>query len=102
MDRLKIGIIFGGKSDGHSRSVESAQEVARNLDRDKYEPFYIGITTNGAWKLCDLPAEGWDHDCRPVALSANTDVPGLLVLGEKRAETIRLDVVFPLLHGSAR
>ena len=44
MDRLKIGIIFGGCSEEHPISVKSAQEIARHLDTDKYEPFYIGIT----------------------------------------------------------
>ena len=44
MDRLKIGIIFGGCSEEHPISVKSAQEIARHLDTDKYEPFYIEIT----------------------------------------------------------
>ena len=44
MDKLKIGIIFGGSSEEHPVSVKSAREVARNLDTEKYEPFWIGIT----------------------------------------------------------
>ena len=55
MDRLKVGIIFGGCSEEHPISVKSAQEVARHLDVAKYEPFWVGITTSGAWKLCDGP-----------------------------------------------
>ena len=51
MDRLKVGIIFGGCSEEHLVSVKSAQEVAKCLDLEKYEPFWIGITTTGAWKL---------------------------------------------------
>ena len=39
MDRLKVGIIFGGCSEEHPISVKSAQEVAKNLDPEKYEPF---------------------------------------------------------------
>ena len=39
MDRLKVGIIFGGCSEEHPVSVKSAQEVAKNLDTEKYEPF---------------------------------------------------------------
>ena len=55
MDRLKVGILFGGCSEEHPISVKSAQEVAEHLDTEKYEPFYVGITKDGAWKLCDGP-----------------------------------------------
>jgi D-alanine--(R)-lactate ligase len=100
VDRLKIGIIFGGCSEEHPISVKSAQEIARNLDTEKYEPFYIGITQDGVWKLCDGPGPDWENgSCRPVVLSPDRSVHGLLVLEQGRYETIRLDVVFPVLHG---
>jgi D-alanine--(R)-lactate ligase len=100
VDRLKIGIIFGGCSEEHLISVKSAQEVARNLDTRKSEPFYIGITKSGAWKLCDGPDANWENgSCRPAVLSPDRDVHGLLVLEQGRFETIRLDVVLPVLHG---
>jgi D-alanine---(R)-lactate ligase len=100
MDRLRIGIIFGGCSEEHPVSVISAQEVARNLDIEKYEPFYIGITKSGAWNLCDGPGTNWESgDCRPAVLSPDRNVRGLLVLEQGKYETIGLDVVFPVLHG---
>ena len=100
MDRLKIGILFGGSSEEHPISVKSAQEVAKNLDTERYEPFYIGITRGGAWKLCDGPAANWDNgSCRPALLSPDRGVHGLLVLDQEQYKTIRLDVVFPVLHG---
>ena len=100
MAKLKIGIIFGGCSEEHPVSVKSAQEIARNLDTEKYEPFSIGITTNGAWKLCDAPGPDWEHSAnRPVALSPDRDTHGLLVLEQGRYDTIRLDAVLPVLHG---
>jgi D-alanine--(R)-lactate ligase len=100
MDRLKVGIIFGGCSEEHPISVKSAQEVAKNLDIEKYEPFYIGITKSGAWKLCDGPDANWENgSCRPAALSPDRSVHGLLVLEQGQYETIRLDMVFPVLHG---
>ena len=100
MDRLKIGIIFGGCSEEHPISVKSAQEVAKNLDIEKYEPFYIGITKSGAWKLCDGPDANWENgSCRPVMLSPDRSVHGLLVLEQGEYKTIRLDVVLPVLHG---
>jgi D-alanine--(R)-lactate ligase len=100
MDRLKVGIIFGGCSEEHPISVKSAQEVASHLDLAKYEPFYVGITTSGAWKLCDRPDAGWENgSSRPVVLSPDRGVHGLLVLEHGRYETISLDLVLPVLHG---
>ena len=100
MDRLRVGIVFGGCSEEHPISVKSAQEVARNLNLAKYEPFYIGITKSGAWKLCDGPDANWENgSCRPAVLSPDRSVHGLLVLEQGRYETIRLDLVFPVLHG---
>lgn len=100
MDRLKIAVIFGGVSEEHPVSVKSAQEVARNLDPGRYEPFSVGITRSGAWKLCDGPGPGWeDGDCRSAVLSPDRNAPGLLVLEKDRYETISLDLVLPVLHG---
>jgi D-alanine--(R)-lactate ligase len=97
---MKLGIIFGGCSEEHSISVKSAQEVAKNLDTERYEPFWIGITQSGAWKLCDGPdADLENGDCRPAMLSPDRSVHGLLVLEQGRYETISLDLVFPVLHG---
>lgn len=100
MARLKIAVIFGGCSEEHPISVKSAQEVARSLDTEKYEPFYVGITSGGAWKLCDGPDAHWENgSCRPAVLSPDRSVRGLLVLEQGRYETISLDLVLPVLHG---
>lgn len=98
---MKIGIIFGGCGEEHSISVKSAREIAKHLDVEKYEPFYIGITESGAWLLCDGPEGDWEHgNCRPVVLSPDRGEHGLLVLGQGSHETIELDVVLPALHGT--
>ena len=100
MDRLKVAIIFGGCCEEHPISVKSAQEVAKHLDIEKYEPFYIGITKSGAWKLCDGPGANWENNnCRPAMLSPDRSVHGLLVLEQGQYKTIHLDVVLPVLHG---
>ena len=101
MQRLRVGIIFGGCSEEHPVSVKSAQEVAKHLDPEKYEPVYIGITTSGAWKLCAYPEPEWEsHACRSVVLSPDRSVHGLLVLDQGKYEALHLDVVFPVLHGT--
>jgi len=100
MDRLKVGIIFGGSCEEHPVSVKSAREVAKSLDTGKYEPFWIGITESGAWRLCDGPDANWGNGGgRPAVLSPDRGARGLLVLERGRYETIRLDVVLPVLHG---
>jgi D-alanine--(R)-lactate ligase len=98
---LKIGIMFGGSSEEHPVSVKSAREIAKALDTDRYEPFWVGITKDGAWRLCDGPDADWDDgSCRPAVLSPDRSVHGLLVLEHGRYETIRLDLVLPVLHGT--
>ncbi|MBS1843407.1 MAG: D-alanine--(R)-lactate ligase [Actinobacteria bacterium] len=100
MSRLKVGLLFGGSSEEHPISVKSAQEVARHLDPEKYEPFYVGITKAGAWRLCDGPGPDWERrDGRAVVLSPDREARGLLVLERGRYETLRLDLVFAVLHG---
>lgn len=100
MARLRVGIVFGGRSEEHFVSVKSAREVAASLDTAMYEPFYIGITEAGAWLLCDGPGPGWANgSARPAVLSPDSGVRGLLVLDRGRYETIGLDVVLPVLHG---
>ncbi|WAL93531.1 D-alanine--(R)-lactate ligase [Streptomyces sp. Je 1-369] len=98
--KLQVGILFGGCSEEHPISIKSAQEIARNLDPNKYEPYFIGITRNGAWKLCEGPATDWESGAyRPAVLSPDRGVRGLLVLDQGKYETIGLDVVVPVLHG---
>jgi D-alanine---(R)-lactate ligase len=100
MDRLKVGIVFGGSGEEHPISVKSAREVAKHLDAGKYEPFYIGITKSGAWRLCDGPDADWENGtARPAVLSPDRSIPGLLVLDQGRYETVGLDLVLPVLHG---
>lgn len=100
MSKLKIAVLFGGVSEEHAVSIKSAQEIARNLDPGKFEPLYIGITKAGRWTLCDYPDMNWESgNCIPAVLSPDRDVHGLLVLGHGEYKIIRLDIVFPALHG---
>jgi len=98
--KVKVGIVFGGSSEEHPVSVKSAREVAKSLDPEKYDSYWIGITSSGGWRLCAGPEPGWENgDSRPAVLSPDRDAPGLLVLDGGRHRTVGLDVVFPVLHG---
>lgn len=98
MSKVKIAILFGGRAEEHPISIKSATEVAKNLDAEKYEPYWIGITKDGEWKLCDGPSEGWENG-QSVTLSPDSGVHGLLVQEDGQYKTISLDVLFPVLHG---
>lgn len=100
MDKVRIAIIFGGSSEEHPISVKSAQQVARSLDTEKYEPFYIGITEDGGWRLCDGPNANWENGTsRAAVLSPDRHFQGMLVPERGRYERIGLDLAFPVLHG---
>ena len=100
MSRPRVAIVFGGCSEEHDISVKSAAEIAANIDTDKYEPVYIGIARSGAWSICERPGAGWEHgDCRPAAISPDRDTHGLVVVDDGRCRVVRVDAVFPVLHG---
>lgn len=100
MDKVRIAIVFGGRSEEHPISVKSAQQVAQHLDLERYEPFWVGITRAGAWRLCGGPSAGWEESAEgSVVLSPDSTTPGLLVLEDGRCRTIGVDVVLPVLHG---
>lgn len=100
MGKVKVAVLFGGRSEEHPISIKSAREIARNLDPGKYDPVYIGITMDGSWKLCAGPDSDWEEAPCPLAvLSPDPSVHGLLLLSHGQYKTIRLDVVFPVLHG---
>src|SRR5215212_9643663 len=59
--RLRVGVIYGGRSGEHEVSLASAAAVFANLDRTRYEPVPIRIEKDGKWSLADRP---------PTAVSA--------------------------------
>src|SRR2546423_3421045 len=100
MSRWRVRVTLGGGVEEHRISVKAAREVENHPDAEKYEPFYIGITKSGAWKLCNGPDADWENgNARPAVLSPDRSIPGLLVLDQERYETVSLDMVLPVLHG---
>jgi len=100
MNKLKVAVLFGGCSEEHAVSVKSAREIAKHLDPAKYDPLYIGITRAGEWKLCGFPDENWENgNGLPASLSPDRRVRGFVVLDRGEYRIVRVDVVFPVLHG---
>jgi D-alanine-D-alanine ligase len=104
-ERLRVALLFGGRSAEHDVSVMSAGNVFRALDPTRYETVPIGITRSGAWLLCSLEGGAF-----PVAVPESGPrvalVPGgagrLAILSETHGApdlSRSVDVVFPVLHG---
>ena len=99
---LRVGVLFGGRSGEHEVSLASAASVIRGLDPDKYEAVPIGITKDGHWlvgegatKMLPEVLKGG----RRVMLTADPTEAALMPL-DRGAGAQRLDVVFPVLHGT--
>ena len=100
MERLTLAILFGGCSEEHDVSVKSATEIADSIDTERYEVVYVGISRSGIWRLCARPGPGWERDDgRRAVLSPDRETHGLLVDHGGRWCALRVDVVFPVLHG---
>ena len=99
-------VIFGGVSSEHDVSCVSAASVIDNIPRDKYAVYMLGITKTGEWKLFEgktdlLPGDKWADSafCTRAVLSPDRADHGVLVFRDGGVETIKIDVVFPVLHG---
>ena len=108
--KIKVGLIFGGRSGEHEVSLMSAQGVMGAIDRDKYHVVPIGVTKEGRWLASGDPmkalASGEIQQSNPAALLAEPSQMGLMRLeGHHQEKAIRavrvseIDVAFPILHG---
>jgi len=100
--RLRVGVLFGGRSGEHEVSLASAASVIRGLDPDQYEAVPIGITKDGHWlvgegavKMLPEVLKGG----RRVMLTADPTEAALVPL-DRGAGAQRLDVIFPVMHGT--
>lgn len=102
-DKQVLLVLFGGKSSEHDVSCISAQSVLNNVPKDKYEIITIGITKDGKWfryygSYDKLPEDRWLDDPNelvPAYLVPDPTVGGFIQGNEK----VKVDVVFPVLHG---
>jgi D-alanine-D-alanine ligase len=101
--RIRVGVLFGGRSGEHEVSLVSAASVIRALDPEKYEAVAIGITKDGRWLVGEAAQKLLPEvlkSGRRVMLSADPSVAALVPLDEKPGVGLRVDVVFPVLHGT--
>ncbi len=115
--KLRVGIIFGGRSGEHEVSLASAHSVMSNLDKDRYEIVPIGITKAGSWLLGIEPdrlqAAGQSVQVKTsdetdsnvttaVTLTGDPSLRRLIPVqnGEQLHDNGALDIIFPVLHGT--
>ena len=68
MYKINVAVLFGGCSEEHTVSIKSAMELAANIDTEKYQPFYIGITKL-AFGSCVKSLAWIGNDTRNIRLS---------------------------------
>jgi len=100
--RLKVGVLFGGRSGEHEVSLASAASVIRRLDPDKYEAVPIGITKEGHWLIGTSAQKMLPEVLRTgqrVTMTADPTDAALVPL-DRSGGGQRIDVVFPVMHGT--
>jgi len=100
--KLRIGVLFGGKSGEHEISLRSARSILKAIDRKKYDVVELGISKAGRW----LPTEDAQalldshvSEARPAAAGDEVGLSIAAAAAEPELGT-GLDVVFPVLHGT--
>ncbi len=107
--KIKVAILFGGRSSEHNISLLSAKNVIDAIDREKFEPVLIGIDKGGKWHYNEgamkimnredpklIALNNLDH---PILLSQNSDDHALVSVHDHKT-IAQVDVIFPVLHGT--
>ena len=102
MSKKNLAIIFGGRSSEHEVSCISVVTVAKAVDTEKYNIYLIGITKEGNWLRADSISAVEDGSWRESKVRAviSPHAKGELIIDENGQNTyVKLDVIFPVLHG---
>jgi D-alanine-D-alanine ligase len=100
--KLRVGVLFGGRSGEHEVSLASAASIIRGLDPQKYEAVPIGITKEGHWRVGAGAQKMLPEVLRTgqgVVMSADPTESALMPI-DGSAQGQKLDVVFPVIHGT--
>ncbi|WP_114195403.1 D-alanine--D-alanine ligase [Edaphovirga cremea] len=109
MTKIRVGVIFGGKSAEHEVSLQSAKNIVDAIDKEKFDVTLLGIDKQGQWHINDasnylLNAE----DPTLIALNRSNQnvalIPGQtqhqLIESHSASALTQLDVIFPIVHGT--
>src|SRR5688500_9754055 len=106
MTKLRVGVVFGGRSVEHDVSIVTAHQAMAALS-ERHDVIPIYVDRDGRWwsgaALNDIEVfrkKRWAEVGESVVLPAVAGVGGLLITKKLRARTIELDVVLPAIHGT--
>ena len=107
MTKKNLAVIFGGRSSEHEVSCISVVTIAKAVNKDKYNLHLIGITKEGKWLKTESIQAIEDGSWRDGTVSAviSPDTKGELIISREHhntyefIETVKLDAIFPVLHG---
>lgn len=106
MNKLNVAVIFGGCSTEHDVSIASASTIINNMKSEKYNIIPIYITREGKWLMYDGPSKEnvkniqWDKFGVSAVISPDRMHKGLLRIVGDKVKIVKIDVVFPALHGT--
>jgi D-alanine-D-alanine ligase len=110
MKKIRVGILFGGKSAEHEISLLSAKSVVEAIDKDKYEPVLIGIHKTGEWFLHDTIQNALLHTENADLIRLTQEKENVTLVPKALGNPLvdlsggplncPLDVIFPVLHGT--
>ena len=113
--KIRVGVIFGGRSGEHEVSLRSGQAVIDAIDHQKYEVIPIAITKKGQWlspaaamellprTTTELLARGMNENTEALTIVGDPSRSGLVAVGDdggRSGTPLPVDVVFPVLHGT--
>lgn len=105
MMKLNIGLIFGGQSGEHEVSLASSSSIYKFMDKEKYNIYTIGITKDGRWLYYEGIQENIQNGKWIEEARENVEI-NLIPVGNKEiglkfedGKIVKLDVLFPVLHG---
>ncbi|MEQ9591236.1 MAG: D-alanine--D-alanine ligase family protein [Cyclobacteriaceae bacterium] len=96
MSKLKVGILYGGRSVEHGVSINSAKNIAEYIDKERFEIYLIGITTTGIWYRTTSVTKDIVSG-QPLKMELNGQQPTFETAGGGQ---FHLDIAFPVLHGT--
>jgi D-alanine-D-alanine ligase len=101
-ERLRLGVIFGGRSTEHEVSVVSAQHVIAAAPRDRFEVVPIGVTKSGVWLSVEATQAALDipEPAFKKTLRAEGEARGIEAIARGIDALSAVDVAFPLVHGT--
>lgn len=103
MNRKTAVVLFGGQSSEHVVSCMSVVNVIQHMNREKYDLLLIGITEEGQWIKTEsveaIESGSWREGTVNAVISPDATKQCVILTGKDRVEFVKVDVVFPVLHG---